>query len=74
MIYWRPATVACMEAVHALRAEGRSVFFTIDAGPQVKAVCAPDDAPAVAERLQSVDGVLSLRTVGLGGGAVVTGP
>ena len=42
MIYWRPATLACIHAVRELRASGVPVFFTIDAGPQVKAVCLPE--------------------------------
>jgi len=69
MIYWRPATIACMHAVRALRAEGADVFFTIDAGPQVKAVCLPDSLTAVAERLAEIPGVLATHKVGLGGGA-----
>ena len=69
MIYWRPATLACIHAVREMRAEGLPVFFTIDAGPQIKAVCLPDALDAVAERLAAIPGVLSTRTVGLGGGA-----
>ena len=71
MIYWRPATLACIEAVRVLQADGRSVFFTIDAGPQVKAVCLPADAARVAAVLDAVPGVLSTQVVGLGGGAEV---
>ncbi|MGE0624483.1 MAG: diphosphomevalonate decarboxylase [Pseudomonadales bacterium] len=69
MIYWRPATIACMHAVRALRADGADVFFTIDAGPQVKAVCLPDSLPAVAARLAEIPGVLATHSVGLGDGA-----
>ena len=71
MIYWRPATLACIEAVRVLQADGRSVFFTIDAGPQVKAVCLPADAARVAAVLDAIPGVLSTQVVGLGGGAEV---
>ncbi|HEY5645641.1 MAG TPA: diphosphomevalonate decarboxylase [Pseudomonadales bacterium] len=71
MIYWRPATIACMHAVRALRGDGEAVFFTIDAGPQVKAVCLPSSLPAVAARLAEIPGVLTTHTVGLGGGAHV---
>ena len=41
LVYWNGATVECFQAVQRLRATGVPVFFTIDAGPQVKAVCAP---------------------------------
>jgi len=74
MIYWRPATIACMHAVRALRAEGADVFFTIDAGPQVKAVCLPDSLTAVAARLADVPGVLATHRVGLGDGARIVAP
>ena len=69
MIYWQPATVACIHAVRELRASGLDVFFTIDAGPQVKAVCTPQAASRVASALSEVPGVLRTQTVGLGPGA-----
>lgn len=69
MIYWRPATVGCMQAVHELRAAGSEVFFTIDAGPQVKAVCTAGSVDEVAATLAAVPGVLATHVVGLGGGA-----
>ena len=69
MIYWRPATLSCIHAVREMRAEGLSVFFTIDAGPQLKAVCTHDALDQVAARLAGISGVLSTRMVGLGSGA-----
>lgn len=69
MIYWRPATLACIHAVHDMRAQGLPVFFTIDAGPQVKAVCLPEAAATVAATLAAIPGVLETHRVGLGGGA-----
>ena len=71
MIYWRPATLACMHCVQTLRGDGIPVFFTIDAGPQVKAVCAPGHAGQVARAFEAIPGVLDTRTVGLGRGAGV---
>ncbi|MDH3265871.1 MAG: diphosphomevalonate decarboxylase, partial [Gammaproteobacteria bacterium] len=43
-IYWNSATLACMQTVRELQSQGVAVFFTIDAGPQLKAVCEPADA------------------------------
>jgi len=74
MIYWRPATIACMHAVRALRADGVDVFFTIDAGPQVKAVCLPESLDVVAARLAELPGVLTTHAVGLGDGARLVTP
>ena len=70
MIYWRPATLSCIHAIRDMRASGVDVFFTIDAGPQVKAVCTPSAAPVVSRNLEAIPGVLSAHTVGLGTGAL----
>lgn len=68
LIYWNGVTVECMRVITALRRDGLPVFFTIDAGPQVKAVCAPDAADAVREALASIPGVLETLRTGLGRG------
>ena len=69
MMYWNSATVACMETVRELRAQGTGVFFTIDAGPQLKAICAPEDAAKVSAALAATDGVTDVMLSGLGEGA-----
>jgi diphosphomevalonate decarboxylase len=68
LIYWNAATIATMHAVRELRRSGVPVYFTIDAGPQVKALCAPADAATVANALASVAGVTEIRTSALGEG------
>jgi diphosphomevalonate decarboxylase len=45
------------------------VFFTIDAGPQVKAVCEPSAAGAVEAALAATPGVLRTLRTPLGEGA-----
>lgn len=69
LVYWNGATVECLHAVRKLRAGGVPVFFTIDAGPQVKAVCAPGARPLVEAALRDVPGVVELLTSRLGPGA-----
>ena len=71
LVYWRAATVECMHRVWALRAEGVAAFFTIDAGPQVKVLCAPADAARVAAALEAVPGVTRILACGPGRGAEV---
>jgi len=71
LLYWSPATLACMQAVMSLRADGVPVFFTVDAGPQVKAVCLPEAALQVRQRLQQVPGVVQTLDCTLGQGAWV---
>jgi len=71
LMYWSPVTLACMQKIRALRADGVPVFFTIDAGPQVKAVCLPDALSTVATALHKVPGVLRIIAGELGEGARV---
>jgi diphosphomevalonate decarboxylase len=71
LMYWNGSTVGCMKRVRELRAGGLPVFFTVDAGPQVKAVCLPEAAEAVAAELAAIDGVLEVLECGLGDGARV---
>ncbi len=72
LLYWLPATLACMQVVQALRRAGTPVFFTIDAGAQVKAVCEPAAAAAVHAALAAVPGVTQVIDSGLGPGAHCT--
>ncbi len=71
LIYWNAATLACMEEVRRLRSTGTPVFYTIDAGPQVKAVCLPEAKESVAQSLGSIPGVQQTIECGLGDGARV---
>ncbi|MBY0278445.1 diphosphomevalonate decarboxylase [Candidatus Binatia bacterium] len=71
VVFWTPATMAAMDAVHALRDEGIGAWFTIDAGPQVKVLCRPDDADTVAARLRAVPGVLRVLRSGSGPGVAM---
>ena len=68
LIYWNSATVACIHAVRELRRSGVPVFFTIDAGPQLKAVCAPGVSKDVQKFLRDIPGVLDTLVTGLGSG------
>jgi diphosphomevalonate decarboxylase len=68
LLYWNGASVECMRRVRALRGQGVPVFFTVDAGPQVKAVCTPEAIGEVKAALREVPGVLDVVETGLGGG------
>ena len=71
VVYWTSATLACLETVRDLAAAGVPVFFTIDAGPQVKALCLPEAAEAVAAALGETPGVRRVLHSRLGAGARV---
>lgn len=72
LLYFNATTMECLHRVRQLRAGGLPVFFTVDAGPQVKAICAPEAAEAVAAALADVSGVTEILRAGLGGGAACT--
>jgi diphosphomevalonate decarboxylase len=69
LLYWNAATVSALHRVRELREGGVPVFASVDAGPQVKAVCAPGRGAQVAEQLGAVPGVLRVVRSGLGQGA-----
>ena len=71
MVYWNSATMRCLQAVRKLQREGTAVFFTIDAGPQLKAVCLPGDAERVSASLAATEGVVEVMMSALGGAARV---
>ena len=58
LIYFRPATLAVIEAVRAARRSGIAACFTIDAGPHVKVIVEPHNAAAMQKLLSGVEGVL----------------
>ncbi len=69
LVYWNAATLAAVHRLRELRDQGVPVFASIDAGPQVKAVCAPGRGGEVAGAIETVPGVLRVIRSGLGDGA-----
>jgi len=71
LLYFNATTMECLHRIRALRADGVPVFFTVDAGPQVKAVCESVALPTVRDALAEVPGVIDVIESGLGPGAEV---
>ncbi|MAV25966.1 MAG: diphosphomevalonate decarboxylase [Gammaproteobacteria bacterium] len=67
IFYWNPGTLVVVQTVERWREEGRRVFYTIDAGPQVKVVCHRDDAHQCRDELHSLSGVRTVIESGIGG-------
>ena len=62
LLYWVPATVACLQVVQRLRDAGIGAWATIDAGPHVVAMCAPEQASRVEDalpRLPAPDAIIA---------------
>jgi diphosphomevalonate decarboxylase len=73
VVYWNRATLACLETIRSLQAKQRNVFFTMDAGPQVKAVCSPDVVDVAERKLAGTPGVIRTLRSRLGAGARLVG-
>jgi diphosphomevalonate decarboxylase len=71
VIYWNGVTLSAVEAVLALRASGTMAYFTIDAGPHVKVLCASGDAATVESAMRAVAGVTRTLVAAPGPGARV---
>lgn len=56
-IFWKPPTLAVLEEVRELRAEGIGAWSTVDAGPHVAVLCRQADLETIKVRLGAVEGV-----------------
>jgi len=74
LLYWEPATIACLKELQLLRGLGVQAWATIDAGPHVVAICAPADAKQVETRLRGVSGVKDVLVCAPAGGAQAVVP
>jgi len=70
--YWQPATLAVLETVRRLRADGLDVCATIDAGPNVHVLCTPEHASQASAVLAAISGVQLLIEDGVGNGPSLT--
>ena len=73
LIYWNGTTVEGMHLIRELRGKGTEAYFTIDAGPQLKAICQADDEQKVKKDLESLPGVQRVIATKLGGPAYLLG-
>lgn len=55
VLYWLPGSIAAMQRVWALRSEGRPVYFTMDAGPNLKLLFLRDASEAVAGHFPDIE-------------------
>jgi len=69
ILYWNATTVELIHAVRQARAGGLPVFFTIDAGPQVKVFCPADARDACHALLAATAGVRQILQAHPGEGA-----
>lgn len=71
LVYFEPATIACLRQVRALRESGIAAWATIDAGPHVKVLTTPEHLQEVMRAIANTEGVLNVIASGVGGDATV---
>ena len=67
--YMTERTNNCIKEIKAAREDGADLFFTVDAGPQVKIVCKPEDKELIKDRLIDKSYVMTLVEANIGLGA-----
>ncbi|MCX6732429.1 MAG: diphosphomevalonate decarboxylase [Candidatus Roizmanbacteria bacterium] len=58
LIYLEPTSLTVMKEVKKLRDEGISVYFTIDAGPNIHIICQAKDIDIVQKRINSIPEII----------------
>lgn len=69
--YWKPASLAVMNAVRQWRSEGLSTCYTVDAGANVHVICLEAESQNVNKRLREMDGVEDVLVARAGGPAKI---
>jgi len=68
LIYWNGTTLELINEVRELRADGVPVFFTVDAGPQVKIICPSDEKEKIKKHFVNRNGIEKIIVSDLGDG------
>lgn len=55
LVYWQPESLACMQKVWQLRSEGLELFFTMDAGPNLKLLFLADSTAEVQTHFPDIE-------------------
>lgn len=54
IVYWQPESLAAMQTVWKLRSEGVQVYFTMDAGPNLKLLFPETEKPAIEQAFPDI--------------------
>jgi len=67
--YWKPASLAVMNAIRQWRSDGLPACYTVDAGANVHVICLDAESQTVNKRLREIDGVEDVLAAHAGGPA-----
>ena len=65
--YMTDLTYSCLSEIENLRSLGHKLFYTIDAGPQVKIICDPTSSEIMKNRIIETTDVIDIIHAGIGG-------
>ena len=71
--YWNMTTHSVVKSIETMQDDGLDIFYTIDAGPQVKIICKSDLTEEVCSAMKKISGIKSIIECGLGQGARLIG-
>ncbi len=69
LIYRNLTTYLCVQKIKEMKFIGIGIFYTIDAGPQVKIICKAKHADQVISEMKSIPNIQDIIEVNLGQGA-----
>jgi diphosphomevalonate decarboxylase len=71
LFYWNHITFEIIELIRELISEKFKVFFTIDAGPQVKIITLKENEEIVLSRLREISQIEQIIVCKIGNGAEI---
>ena len=67
IVYKTSVTNSCLDVIESIRASGNELFYTIDAGPQVKIICKPSLSEKIKNEMKSKTKVIEIIHGKIGG-------
>ncbi|MDC0186071.1 diphosphomevalonate decarboxylase [Gammaproteobacteria bacterium] len=72
LIYRNSTTHLCIQKIEEMKVNGIDIFYTIDAGPQVKIICKDQYTDQVISEMKSIPNMQDIIEVNIGQGARLT--
>jgi diphosphomevalonate decarboxylase len=72
LIYRNLTTHLCIQKIEEMKVNGIDIFYTIDAGPQVKIICKDQHTDQVISEMKSIPNIQDIIEVNIGQGARLT--
>ena len=67
IVYMTETTQSCLAEIQRLRSSGHKLFYTIDAGPQIKIICDPSSSKFIKDSIKKNTDAIKIIDAGIGG-------